>query len=262
MLSTTRSSPWVIAKVSLYAIFLLCILTMYTTPHMLTINFLLVLSDGSTQLQPDILKLTSKGSIPRDTLHSQDGLNLGDIHFCPIQRTLNMQHISLDYLWKPVTEGAFMPSMAEGTLKLSGMTTILLVFQADDQHEKITNVYIGLVVRCIESRLYAPEKILDFVSDIEVNLKVACDAFKVGGDLGKRCAFCLFINNYGGVMLVPTDPPYCLIYPMSYMKDVELDHLDTCNNPAGTCLHHCICHATLQYMNDNPTTAEHMVGAT
>ena len=62
----------------------------------------------------------------------------------------------------------------------------------------------------------------------------------------------LFVNNYGGIMLVPTDLPYCLIYPMSYVKDVEPDHFDTHNNPAGTHLHQCICHATLQYMNDEP----------
>ena len=162
-----------------------------------------------------LLKLASKGSIPRDTLHSQDGLNLGDTCFCPIQCTLNMQCIFLDYLWKLITESAFMPSPAEGILKLSGMTAILLVLQADDQHEKITDVYIGLVVHCIESRLYAPEKISDFMSDIEVDLKVAHDTLKAGGDPGKRHAFCLFVNNYGGIMLVPTDPLIALFIPQA-----------------------------------------------
>ena len=90
------------------------------------------------------------------------------------------------------------------------------------------------------------------MSDIEVNLKVVHDVLKAGGDPGKRHVFCLFVNNYGGIMLVPTDPPYCLIYPMSYTRDVEPDHFDTHNNPAGTCLHSCICHTTLQYMNDDP----------
>ena len=170
----------------------------------------------------------------------------------PIQCTLNMQHISLDYLQKLITEGAFMPSVAEGTLELSGMTVILLILQVDDQHEQITDVYVGLVVCHVESCLYAPEKILDFVSDIEVNLKVACDALKAGCDLGKRHTFCLFVNNYGGVMSVPTDLPYCLIYPTSYVKDMELDDFDTHNNPTGTHVCCCICHATLQYMNDNP----------
>ena len=143
----------VASKQSLYAIFLLCILTAYTVPCMLTINFPLVLSDGHTQLQPDTPEAHQQGSIPRDTLHSQDGLNLGDIHFCPIQHTLNMQCISLDYLQKLVTEGAFMPPMVEGTLELSGTTAILLIFQADDQHENITDIYEGLVVHCIESCL-------------------------------------------------------------------------------------------------------------
>ena len=148
--------------------------------------------------------------------------------------------------------GAFMPSMVEGTLEPNGMTAILFIFQADDQHEQITNVYVGLIVRHVESCLYAPEKILDFVSDIEVDLKVACDTLKAGCDLGKRHTFCLFVNNYGGIMSVPMDLPYCLIYPTSYVKDVELDHFNTHNNPTRTHLHHCICHATLLYMNDDP----------
>ena len=199
-----------------------------------------------------LLKLANKGSIPWDTLQSQDRLNLGDIRFCPMQRTLRMQHISLDCLWRLVTEGAFMPPASEGTLELSGTTAILLVFQADDQPEKITDVYIGLVVHHIKSHLYAPDKILDFMSDIEVDLKVARGTLKAGGDPSKRHAFCLFVNNYGGTMSVPMDPCYCLVYPMSYVKDVELDHFDTRNNLARTCLHHWICHTTLQHMIDDP----------
>ena len=109
-----------------------------------------------------------------------------------------------------------------------------------------------LVVHRVESRLYTLDQILDFVTDIEVNLKAAHDALKSGGDPGKRRAFCPFVSNYRGIMSIPMDPPYCLVYPMSYVRDVELDHFNTCNNPAGTCLHCCICHATLQYINDDP----------
>ena len=65
-------------------------------------------------------------------------------------------------------------------------------------------------------------------------------------------AFCLFVSNFGGAMSVPTDPPYCLVYLTSYVRDVVPDHFDTHNNPAGMCLHHCFCHATLQFANDNP----------
>ena len=199
-----------------------------------------------------LLKLASKGSILCDTLQSQDGLNLEDIRFCPIQQTLRMQCISLDCLWRLITEGAFMPSVSEGTLELSRTTAILLIFQADNQHEKITDVYVGLMVDHVESHLYAPDWILDFVSNIEVDLKVACNTLKAGGDLDKRHTFCLFVNNYGGTMSIPTDLPHCLVYPTSYVKDVELDNFDTCNNPARTRLRCCICHATLQHMNDDP----------
>ena len=53
-------------------------------------------------------------------------------------------------------------------------------------------------------------------------------------------------------MAIPTDPPYCLVYPTCYVRDVNPDHFDTHNNPAGMCLHHCVCHATLQFSNDEP----------
>ena len=145
-----------------------------------------------------------------------------------------------------------MPPLLEGPPELSGTTAILLVFQVDGQHKRITDVYVGLVICRVEFCLYTLDQILNFVTDIEVNLKAAYDALKAGGDPGKRRVFCLFVSNYGGAMSIPTDPPYCLVYPRSSVRDREPDYFDTHNNPAGTCLHHCICCATLQYMNDNP----------
>ena len=62
-------------------------------------------------------------------------------------------------------------------------------------------------------------------------------------------------------MSIPTDPPNCLVYPMSYVRDVEPDHFNTNNNPAGTCLHHCICCATLQHMNDDPSQHREYAGS-
>ena len=162
-----------------------------------------------------------------------------------------MQPISLDCLQKLITEGTFMPPPLEVTPELSRTTAILLVFQADGQHEKITDVYVGLIVCRVESRLYTPEQILDFVRDTEVNLKMVRDALKAGGDPSKRRTFCLFVSNYGGTLFIPMDPPHCLIYPTSYMRDMEPDHFDTHNNPAGIHLHCCICHTTLQFANDN-----------
>ena len=101
-----------------------------------------------------LLILADQGSIPWDTLQSQDRLNLGDVHICPMRRMLCMQHISLDNLQGLITKGTFMPPASEGPLKLNGTTTILLVFQVDGQHERITDVYVGLVVHKVEFHLY------------------------------------------------------------------------------------------------------------
>ena len=117
---------------------------------------------------------------------------------------------------------------------------------------KITDIYVGLIVCRVESHLYTLDQILDFVKDVEGDLKAACDALKAGGDPGKRHTFCLFVSNYWGAMSISTDPPYCLIYLMSYVWDIEPDHFGIHNNPAGTCLHHCICCTTLQFTNDDP----------
>ena len=53
-------------------------------------------------------------------------------------------------------------------------------------------------------------------------------------------------------MSIPTDRPYCLVYSTSYVKGVELDHFDTCNNPAGMHMCCCIYRATLQFTNTDP----------
>ena len=86
------------------------------------------------------------------------------------------------------------------------MTALLLVFQADSKHEEITDVYVGLIVCRVESHLYAPDQILDFVKDIEVDLQAVFDALKARGNPGKRHTFCLFLNNFGGTMSILTDP--------------------------------------------------------
>ena len=160
-----------------------------------------------------------------------------------------MQCISLDRLRKLIAEGAFMPPPIRGHSRA----------QQDYCHppglpgrQKITDVYVGFVVRRFESHLYTPDQILDFIGDIEGNLQVAWEALKAGGNPGKRCAFCLFVSNYGGAMSIPTDPLYYLVYPTSYVRDVEPDHFNTRNNPAGTCLCHCICRSMLQFTNDDP----------
>ena len=59
-----------------------------------------------------LLMLKDGGSILQDTLQSQDGINLGDIHFCPLLRTLRMQCLSLSGLHTLLSEGPFTPQHA------------------------------------------------------------------------------------------------------------------------------------------------------
>ena len=149
----------------------------------------------------------------------------------------------------------------EGTLELSGTTVILLVFQADGQHEKITDVYVGLIVHRVESHLYTPDQILDFIRDIEGDLQVVWDALKAGGSPSQRHAFCLFVSNYEGAMSIPMDLSYCFIYPTSYMRDMEPDYFNTHSNPAGTHLHCCICCTMLQLTNNDPNQCRKYSGS-
>ena len=193
-----------------------------------------------------LLMLKDGGSIPRDTLQSQGGINLGDIRFCAMLCTLSMQCLPLSGLCTLLSEGAFAPPQSNIPPKLSRMTTILLVFQADSRHEKIINVYVGLVVCRIDSHLYSPSQIP------KGDLRVVHDALKAGGNPGKRHSYCLFVDNLSGIMSIPTDPPYCLVYPTSYIKGLEPNHFDTCNSPTVMRLHHCVCCATLQFSNDDP----------
>ena len=108
------------------------------------------------------------------------------------------------------------------------------------------------MVHRVDSHLYSPSQIHDFIQDIEGNLQAAHNVLKAGGSPGKRCAYCLFVDNLSGIMSIPTDPPYCLVYPTSYFKGVKPDHFDTHNSPAGTRLHRCVGHTTLQFSNDDP----------
>ena len=108
------------------------------------------------------------------------------------------------------------------------------------------------MVHQVKSHLYTPDQILNFVKDIEGDLQAMCDTLKAGGNPSKRCAYCLFVDNLSGAMSIPTDPAYCLVYPTSYVKGIKPDHFDTCNSPAGTHLHHCVCCTTLQFSNDDP----------
>ena len=157
-----------------------------------------------------------------------------------------MQRISLNGLHTLLSKVTFVPP------KLSGTTAILLVFQADREHKRIINVYVGLVVRWVGSHLHSPSQIKNFIQDIEGDLRAAHDTLKAECNPSKRHAYCFFVDNLNGIMSIPTNPPYCLVYPTTYIKGIKPNHFNTRNSPVGMCLHHCVCRATLHFSNDDP----------
>ena len=86
---------------------------------------------------------------------------------------------------------------------------------------------MGLVVPRVDSHLYSPSQINDFIPDKEVDLQETRNALKAGHDTGKRHTYCLFVNNLSGIMSIPIDPPYCLVYPTIYIKGIKPNHFDT-----------------------------------
>ena len=147
-----------------------------------------------------------------DLLMGQEGLHYEDICYLLLQCTLKMQYVSFTYFTSLVRENHFQP---EGiTMDVANHTTsILLVFLSDDQHETIKYIHIGLVVCCAGCQLYEQKAISLLIKSIEDDLKKARSKWAAGKDPGKVHSFSMFFSNFGSLMAVPTDPPYCLMYP-------------------------------------------------
>ena len=170
----------------------------------------------------------------------------------PAQHTLKMQCVSLRYLKSQIQNDTFQPVSYRPT-NYSGTTTILIVFHSDRDHKGIEHIFIGLVVHHEESSIYMQADILTFVESIEVDLKKARDMHEVGLDQGRRHSYCLLLANHGGIVAIPTDPPYCLVYPIVYDKNVEdKSHFNTSASPSGMHTHVCMCHALLQHVDMVP----------
>ena len=58
------------------------------------------------------------------------------------------------------------------------------------------------------------------------------------GTMPERGAPIVSVENLSGIMSIPKDPPYCLVYPTTYVKGAEPDHFNTWNSPTGMRLHH------------------------
>ena len=196
--------------------------------------------------------LQSPESLPLDMMTSYKALHFRDIHFALQQHTLNMQWVSLIYLKSLVNDNSFQPEGFKPNA-YSSTTAILMVFLFNEQHQGIEHVHISLVVCHKECHLYMQDGILPFMKSIEVDLKKARDRHTQKKDPGGACSYSLLIANYGGIMAVPTDPPYCLVYHTVHNDDVEdQNQFNTATSPSGMCTCSCMCHILLQHADKDP----------
>ena len=99
-------------------------------------------------------------------------------------------------------------------------TGILLVFLSDNQLQTIEYIYIGCVVCHTGWQLYKQKAIPWFIKSTEDYLEKARLKWKAGKSSGVACFFSMFVTNFCGLMVVPIEPLYCLVYPNIYATSV------------------------------------------
>ena len=113
------------------------------------------------------------------------------------------------------------------------------------------HVHISLVVHRTNCKLHDQSGILPFIKIINNNLEKAQKrGFKSGS-----CSYSLLVANYGGIMVVPTQHPYCVIYPTVYETKVPVEdqhHLTPGAILWGMCTGACMCHTLLQLADTQP----------
>ena len=99
-------------------------------------------------------------------------------------------------------------------------------------------------------QLYEQKAIPLFIKSIEDDLKKARSKQAAGKDPGKAHSFSMFISNFGGLMAVPTNPAYCLVYPNIYSNEVppkDKNHFNVKGGPPRLRTRACICCTLLQH---------------
>ena len=179
-------------------------------------------------------------------------LQAGDIRYCPQIPTLQMQCVSLNTLLSYMSESHFCPKDASSA-KASKETAILLLFISNASYNNIEYVHIGLVMICQGYKVGDQASIVPYASFIQNQLAETCAwAQTRKSSLPWPCSFCLFVEDYKSMMALPTEPPYCLVYPIPFFNDMPADlrnqlHMDLF--PPSLCCQECVCHWLIQRAN-------------
>ena len=75
-------------------------------------------------------------------------------------------------------------------------------------------------------------------------------------------SYTCLLANYGGVMAIPTDPPYCFMYPTVYDDDAkDKTHFNTVGSPTGLHTEACVYHSLLHLMDMDPANRQKFKGS-
>ena len=172
-------------------------------------------------------RLQHTSSLPIKVLWGPAGPCISNICFCPQIRTLWMQCMDLPYLETLVTESRFQPNSAI-LEQVSPTTCILINFLSNADYTDIEHVHIGLIVIHQGFHPCKQKDILPFLDVIQGNLQATCKKeLRCGHKLPMPHSFCLLTANFGRLLAMPIDPPYCLVYPMEFSDStlrVARDH--------------------------------------
>ena len=180
------------------------------------------------------------------------GLQVGDIRYCPQIPTLWMQCVSLNTLLSYVSESCFCPKGAS-SMKASKETSILLLFVSSASYTNIEYIHIGLVMICWGYKVDDQASIVPYASFIQNQLAETCaQAQTRKSPLPQPAASAFFVEDYESMMAPPTEPLYCLMYPIRFFNDTSTDlrnqlHMDLF--PPGLCCRECVCHRLIQWAN-------------
>ena len=190
--------------------------------------------------------------LPMEVEQGNVGPQVGDIQYCPQIPTLQMQHVSLNTLLSYVSKSHFCPKDASSA-KASKETAILLLFISNASYTDIEYVHIGLVMICRGYKVGNQASIVPYLSFIQNQLAEMCVRAQImKSSLSWPHSFCLFVEDYESMMAPPTEPPYCLVYPISFFNDMPKDlknQLHTDLFPPGLHCWECVCHWLIQWAN-------------
>ena len=190
--------------------------------------------------------------LPMEVEWRNVSLQVGNIQYCLQIPMLQMQHVSLNTLLSYVSESRFCPKDAS-SMKASKGTAILLFFVSNTSYTDIEYIHIRLVVIRQGYKVGNQASIVPYTSFIQNQLvETRMRAQTRKSSLSRPCSFCLFVEDYESMMVPPTEPPYCLVYPIHFFNDTPADlrnqlHMDLF--PPSLRCRECVCHWLIQRAN-------------